>query len=698
MRFLLVLFLLLPVTLHAQGAATLVADDVAIVGGDQLVASGNIEVFYDGTRLSAARIVFDQSTDRLAISGPIFIQSADGTLLTADQASLDPKLENGILQGARLVLDQQLQLAANQIDRAEGRYSQLYKVAVTSCQVCGTRAPLWQIRAEKVVHDEEARQLYFTNTQFLIRGTPVFWLPQMRLPDPTLDRATGLLIPQLRNTDQLGVGLKLPYFIALGDSRDLRLTPYVSRETTTLEARYRQAFLTGDIEIRAAISNDTLVQAPRSYLFAEGTFDLGHDYQLGFDIEAVSDSAYLLDYGYSEKDRLDSSVSVIRVRDYDLTQIDLTYYQTLRDDEENASLPPIVGNISYERRLTDIAGGALTLKTSADTAYRYSTDDGDAGRDVSRFGVQGEWTRDWITASGLVVKAQAGLRSDFYNIENDTSYGQNGVRTVPHLAFTLRYPLAARAANGTQHLLEPTIALAWSDSFGITPPNEDSTRAELDQANLLATSRFSGDDAVETGTRMAFGLRWTRLGAGGNASTLTFGRVHRDRDDGAFNASSGLDGVTSDWLLAGQFTSPDGFRIDGRTLFDDDADLTRAATRFSWDNDWIDLAAAYIWQAPDATESRPDEVSEFTLDTNIQLNPSWSVNLGTRYDLANDTPARATLGAQYTNECVKVDLSIARRYTSSTTVDPSTSYGVSVSLNGFSAGRSGAAPKAACSQ
>lgn len=698
MRFLLAFFLLMPMSLKAQSAATLVADDVSIVGTNQLVAIGNIEVFFDGTRLSAAQITFDRASDRLIITGPIFIQTADGSLLTADQATLDPTLEGGILRGARLVLDQQLQLAATQIDRSEGRYSQLYKVAVTSCQICGTKEPLWQIRAETVVHDQEAQQLYFTNTQLLIRGVPVFWLPKMRLPDPTKDRATGLLIPQLRTTDQLGTGLKLPYFITLGDSRDLKLVPYLSSDTSTLEARYRQAFINGEIEINAAISDDTLSEDVRSYIFTEGTFDLGGNYTLTFDIEAVSDNAYLLDYGYSEKDRLDTSFSLVRVRDFDLTQSDITYYQTLRDDETNASLPPIVGNISYERRLTNVAGGAFTVKTSADTAYRYSSTDGEDGRDVSRYGVQGTWERDWISQAGLVSALETGIRTDYYNILDDSTYDANGLRTVPHVALTLRFPLATTTASGARHLVEPAVAMAWSDAYGSDVPNEDSTRSELDQANLLAVSRFAGDDAVETGARIALGVRWTREGAGGDNSTLTFGRVYRDTANDEFNASSGLDTKSSDWLLAGQYTTAGGVRFDGRTLFDDNIDLTRAATRFSWDNDWLGLDAAYIWQAADTTESRPDEVSEFTIDTEVQLTSNWAVNFGTRYDLENGEPALAEFGAQYINECVTVDLSAARRYTSSTTVDPSTSYGLSVSLNGFSAGRSGAAPKAACSQ
>ncbi len=694
MRALLAFLLMFPTLSLSQGAATLVADTVTVQGGAQLVASGNIEVFYDGTRLSAAQVIYDQSSDRLTITGPILIQASDGTIITADQASLDPKLENGMLRGARLVLDQQLQLAANQIDRVDGRYSQLYKVAATSCKVCGTRAPLWEIRAKKVVHDEDAQQLYFTDAQFLIRGTPIFWLPRMRLPDPTLTRATGLLIPTLRTTDLLGTGIKIPYFMRIGDHRDVTLTPYLSAETRTLEAQYRQAFIRGDLKINAAISEDTLANGARSYLFADGTFALGQDYALTFDIESASDNAYLLDYGYSDKDRLDSAVTLLRVRDTDLTQVNLTYYQTLRDDEDNASLPPITGSLSYENRLNLTSGSTFRYGASADTAYRYGDTDGDGARDVSRAGANASVTSNWITEAGFVLRADAGVRADWYGVNDDADYG-NGVRVVPNVGLTLRYPLATTAANGTQHLLEPTIALSWSDAYGVTPPNEDSTRSDLDQANLFDTSRFSGDDAVEVGAQAAIGATWTRIGAQGATSTLTFGQVLRDIDVSAFNPSSGLDGTSSDWLLAGQYTARSGFEIDGRTLFDDDASLTRAAARLGWQNEWVDLNAAYIWQAADDTESRPDAVSEWTLDSTVQLAPAWAVNLEARYDLANDQPALAGVGMQYKNECVTVDLSVSRRYTSSTTVDASTSYGLSVSLNGFSA-KGSAGPAAAC--
>ena len=303
-----VLLLVCPMMASAQDAATLLADRVELNGEEQLIASGNVEAFFDGSKLSASQIIYDDHSDTLRIVGPIVIQSSDGTILTASSATLDPRLENGILQSARIVLDQRLQLAANQIDQRDGRFSQLYKTTATSCRVCGTGPPLCEIRAERVVYDAQEQQIYFSNATFRVRGVPLFWLPYMRLPDPALERSSGFLFPEQRNTTQLGFGVKLPYFITLGDHRDLTVTPYVSPETTTIELRYRQAFTNGRITAEGAISDDTLVDGNRSYLFADGRYELGDSYLLIYDIETVSDRAYLLDYDYADKDRLDSAI------------------------------------------------------------------------------------------------------------------------------------------------------------------------------------------------------------------------------------------------------------------------------------------------------------------------------------------------------------------------------------------------------
>ncbi len=256
----------------AADAALLIADQVLVENQNRLIATGNVEALYDGTRLNATRIIYDRDSDTLTLEGPLRITDPDGNVLVADSGRIDSGVRNGLLRGARVVLDQQLQIASVEARRVEGRYTQLSRVAVTSCQVCGDDTPpLWQIRASRVVHDQEERQLYFENAQLRVLDVPIFYGPYLRLPDPTLKRARGFLIPSIRSSTLLGFGLKLPYFIPIGDSKDITLTPYVSAVTRTLELRYRQAFRYGDIELNGAFSRDTLLpDESRGYLFANG--------------------------------------------------------------------------------------------------------------------------------------------------------------------------------------------------------------------------------------------------------------------------------------------------------------------------------------------------------------------------------------------------------------------------------------------
>src|SRR5690606_21882712 len=179
----------------------------------RLVAEGGVEVFYRGARLRASRIVYDRATERVSIEGPITMTEADGgTVVLADAAELAPDLSEGILTGARMVMQQQLQIAATEMLRASGRYTQLTQAVASSCQVCpGNPTPLWEIRARRILHDQEERQLYFDRAQFRVMGVPVMFFPRLRMPDPTVERATGFLIPSVRTTSQLGTGFKLPY-------------------------------------------------------------------------------------------------------------------------------------------------------------------------------------------------------------------------------------------------------------------------------------------------------------------------------------------------------------------------------------------------------------------------------------------------------------------------------------------------------
>jgi len=686
-----------PTLAQSTNPAMLVADSVYLRGRDTLVAEGNVEALQGENRLSARRILFDRTTGDLTIEGPITLRQGDSIIVLADAAQLDSDMRNGLMMGARMVMDQQLQLAAHQLNRVNGRYSQLYKASVTSCRVCGNgKPPLWQIRARRVIHDQQEQQLYFEQAQFLIGNTPVFYLPRLRLPDPSLKRATGFLIPSIRRNSKLGTGVKIPYFIRLGDHRDATLTPYLSSETRTLQLRYRQAFRNGWIEFDAAASQDTLKPGQvRSFVNFFGNFDLRRDFKLIFDIEATSDNTYPVDYGFSDKDRLDSEIAISRTRRDEYIRAGLLHYHSLRVTENNSTLPTLIGDLRYERRHFPIRlGGELRMIAAAHSHYRYSnlsTDGPDAnpwadGLDVARLSTDVSWRRNWTLTRGLRLGVVTGLAIDNFQID------QGGLTTVksatqvtPTAAINLRWPLRKATARGTVHIVEPMVQLAWAGGNNPNVPNDESTRVEFDEGNLLGLSRFPSRDRRERGYSLALGSSWTRIAPSGWQSGLTIGQIIRPAPHANFSQSSGLSGAYSDVLLAGHLKSRDGLALTARGLFDKGLDISKAEARADWRRNKYGLAASYVWLGADPAENRAATQSEWSLDGYYRLSRHWTGTANWRFDVASRSTAEAGLGVQYRNECVDVNLSASRRFTSSIILTPSTDYSFTIGLRGFSA-------------
>ena len=64
----------------------------------------------------------------------------------------------------------------------------------------------------------------------------------------------GFLVPRTRQNSLLGFGLEFPYFVPIGTDKDVTLIPYVSTETKTLKAKYRQALNNGRLTVNTAVS------------------------------------------------------------------------------------------------------------------------------------------------------------------------------------------------------------------------------------------------------------------------------------------------------------------------------------------------------------------------------------------------------------------------------------------------------------
>ena len=196
------------VSAQSKEPVGLLADTVDYNGASKvLTAKGHVRVVSNGQILTTDTIVYNQTTGNLNIPNGFTITNADGSIMTGTNADLSSDLSSNVIKGARVLIANQFQLAADQAQYKDNRFKVLDRVVASTCYIGKPHSgnatlntgqcrvpttPFWQIRSKRVIHDELERQLYFENARLEFLGVPIFYAPLLRLPDPTVDRATGI--------------------------------------------------------------------------------------------------------------------------------------------------------------------------------------------------------------------------------------------------------------------------------------------------------------------------------------------------------------------------------------------------------------------------------------------------------------------------------------------------------------------------
>lgn len=673
----------------------MIADRIKIAPDGDLIASGDIEIFHGAENLIAEEIRYDTETETLNVTGPILYTDANGDTIESEFAELSRDLQNGLLKSARIMLENQLELQAAEMERIDGITAELRGVAATSCISCDTRPPLWQIRASAVRHDKLKRAVHFKNAQVRVADIPILYLPRLRIPDPSLKRAAGFLVPSIRSTSRLGTGVVVPYFIPIGTDKDITLTPYISAKTRTLEVRYRQVVKNGSFTFDGAISDDDIESASlRAYGKIAGKFNILDGYKLGFTLQSVSDDAYVGDYQLDTSETMESNVTLERTKEDQHQQISLSNYQSLYDNEGNRPFLTSFGQIEQRVPVARI-GGTLSVRGEFWGAAR-SSDLNATGRDIMRANTGVRYQRVWDLAAGTQVSFEHESRIDHFVIDQDDAYDRENTTSTHSSALTLRWPLIGRGQTGA-HFVEPIYQIASVRmSKDIAVPAEESTHAEFDQGNLLALSRFPAPDRVETGQRRAMGVNYNYRGMTGYELGLSLGQVEWATQPSDFSLTSGLAGAKSDLLLAAQVETPSGFNFYARTLLDDQgkAGKSEVISKFNFKKYSVD--GRYSFLPADGDEQRDDDIAEWTLNQSYRLGENWRLSNSLRYDLQADSLATAGIGVKWDGQCSSVVFSADRRFTDLGTSPPQTTYGFSIALKGFSTGGASRAIKTSC--
>lgn len=695
------LIFLIPFLSEAQSEnlfenASIIADNIEIDAKGNLLANGNVEIRHNEHILKANRISYSKESDTLLVNGPLSLTDSSGNVTQANSAVFKDDFEEAVLLATKVILEKQLEISADELISNTNDESNFNRVSATSCVTCENEKPFWQIKAKKVTHNEKSKTIYFYNAYVDVLGFPIFYTPYLTIPDPSVKRASGFLVPQFLSNSRLDFGVKLPFFIPLENDKDLTLSTFITPRTNTVEVRYRQAFQKGNLILDSALTQDSIYEDEfRGYLSLNGDLLLNNGYKLNYAIERVSDNAYLGDYGYSGRNGLSSGLNYSKTERSRLFETSLGLVQSLYKDD--ISKITIDASSFYAQEIAlNRATGKLLLSTEFVGSWRNVTHD-IAGRDVARIGTKIAWQNSLISNLGLEYGGNMEYNYDIFLVSQDSRYQSSQALSSIGGNLYARYPLVAKASYGT-HKLEPLIQVAqgWRERSKVI--SDESTHTEFDMGNLITISRFAASDRYENGTHGAYGFRYSYNSDEKYRIDLGIGKIVRKNGYYGFTESSGLRKQRSDNYVTSKIKLPFNSYLSFQGLLDNKLNSKKSTFNGGFDFSKIKVDAEYSYLQADLMELRQKPVEEWTVSNIIKFNQKWKFSSNLRFDESEDHLALLGAGIIYENQCAAVKVEMDRRYSQEGASPPTTNFSFAINLKGFSTSISNNFSKKSCKQ
>lgn len=669
-----------------------------------VVASGNVEISQDDRVLLADNVTYNQRTGTVSASGHVSLLEPDGHVAFADYVELTDDLREGVITNIRLLLSDRSKMAAVSARRSGGNLTELNRAVYSPCELCKedpTRAPLWQLKAVRVVHDQEAHRIEYQDAWLEIYGVPVMYTPYFSHPDPSVKRQSGFLAPTFGASNDLGFTARIPYFWAISPDKDLTIEPMITTEQrAVMIAQYRQRVRDGLIELggsgtvadRQQFSDGKSVEREnefRGHIDSRARFDINDYWRWGIDANRATDKTYLRFYDFGNDRTLTSRLFAegFHARNYAMARA--LAFQGLRSSDDNDETPFVAPQFAYNFvGEPGRYGGYYTFDADLTALNRIE------GRDSERFSLHTAWNLPYVSPAGDVYLLTASLRGDAYwvnrvaqdtddvNPRGNTEDGFAG-RIFPQLSFNWRYPFA-RHLDGVHEVVEPTFGLVASPP-DLNPgkiPNEDSLDVEFDETNLFGASRFPGLDRADSGVRADYGLKYSVLGDGGGSTSVFLGQSYRFTSDSEFDKGTGLDDQLSDIVGRLQISPNKYLDLLYRVRFDaNDGALRRNE---------LNLQAGPRLLRLDVTYAYLDEESGPTFEfgkrheirgaIRSQITDTWDVTVAARNDIEENRWLSYGLGLRYRDECLELMTSVERKTFRDEEVDPDTTFLLSVTF------------------
>ncbi len=559
--------------------------------------------------------------------------------------------------------------------------TEINKGIFTSCKKNDT-CPPWSIKAKKITHDENKKQLIYDDAVLQLYDKPIIYFPKFFHPDPSVERQSGLLKPQLNNSSILGSSLQIPYFHVLSEDKDITFTPNIfDSNILMMQSEYRQAneyssfvadfaFTKGYQSTSQADNNRNSI----SHFFSKFDLDLNLEKfqksKLFMKLEKVTNDSYLKVFDGnlintllkpSNKDTLSSAINITLENENYNFSAGLSAYEKLsgkNSDRYQFVLP----HYSFSRNLySSLNYGSVEFSSSGDNNLKDTNNLRSRIVNDINYG-----SNDYFSNFGIKNNFNIYLKNLNTVAKNDAQYKSSPqVQLSSIFEATSSLPLIKFGENYDETII-PKI------SFRINPgdmKNYSSNNRGIDVNNIFSINRLGLSDAFESGKSLTLGFDYKKESIENLAKffEMKFGVVLRESYEDKIPTSSTINEKTSNIFGSINNSLNERFKINYNYSIDNDLktfEYNSLTASLNIDKFYTELT--FIEQNGELGDSNSIENTltyQFDDKNFISFNTrrNRKINLTEYYDLLYE----------YKNDCLTAGIKYFRRYYEDRDLKPS---------------------------
>ncbi len=473
-----------------------------------MVAKGNVVIKSQNETIKADKVLYDKNLDKAIATGNISIIDNNDVIYETSEITLTNQFKDIFALTLYAQFKDESKIKALKFIKTKEQ-SIFFNGEYTpcDCDFKNNEKPIWQLSSSKITHNVYKKTLYFKNVVLKIFDFPIFYLPYLSHPDPTVKRKSGFLTPTWSSSSRNGFQSSIPYYFAPEDeSWDSTFTNYYKGKHGYInQLNTRKKFNSGYLETNIFQGQVDTNNENNDNVFA-GNLEFYSKLESNWYINAAGKYAdqdtFMRRYNFDTSSNYKNYVKTEKITNNSISEIQWYKYQNL-EVESKSNQPNLQPSIKHKLFLKD-------QNINSEISLRAHEIKNDEGYDIQRWSGSGilEHKLDNKFAD-LILSAETGL--DLYAIKNRPSTDTNDNKYLDRLSLGLSV-LSKRDLfynfGKYNFLITPKIQFAsmYSTDRKDDIPNRDSSDFRFDQANLFLINPYQGRDNIQTYHRLNYGI------------------------------------------------------------------------------------------------------------------------------------------------------------------------------------------------